>query len=394
MTGAGDLRGGLDTTSLPRLLRALVRGRKTGQLRLGRGRVIKTVSLSEGRFVFATSTDPDDRLGELLLRKGLIGYRVLEESVHAIKAGKRQGAYLVESGVLSKQDLAEGVVEHVQEIIFSLFLWEEGEYAFLEGEPSARELVVLRRPPGDLVREGIRRIGKWSRIRAGVGGLSQRYALSADSTALMSSLSLLQEEVALIGGLDGTMTLEQICAGTRGQRDFLVCRMVWGLWAAGLLDRVPQDRERSEELSDDTEPHVESQAGGSLEEEIERFNGLHRFLFQKVGEDLGGDAPSFFERAFRQASAEHEALFQGVAVDGSGELDVIALTQNVIAHGIGRYLQGLDRLLEIEFALAREVLGERNAALLEEGVLARRREGRVRPGSPGVAPASHGPAGS
>ena len=24
--------------------------------------------------------------------------------------------------------------------------------------------------------------------------------------------------------------------------DFLVCRTVWGLWAAGVLDRVPQDR--------------------------------------------------------------------------------------------------------------------------------------------------------
>ena len=34
----------------------------------------------------------------MLLRKGLISYRALEESVRAIKAGKRQGTLLVESG--------------------------------------------------------------------------------------------------------------------------------------------------------------------------------------------------------------------------------------------------------------------------------------------------------
>ena len=111
----GALRGDLAPGGLPALLRPLVRARKTGVLRCTRDRFAKTVYLSDGRLIFATSTDPDDRLGEMLLRKGLISYRSLEESVRAIKAGKRQGTLLVESGAIRSKDLVEGVTEQVQE---------------------------------------------------------------------------------------------------------------------------------------------------------------------------------------------------------------------------------------------------------------------------------------
>jgi hypothetical protein len=190
----------------------------------------------------------------------------------------------------------------------------------------------------------------------------------------MSALSLQNEEVALVAGLDGVMSLEDLCSGHR-QSDFLICRMVWGLWAAGLLDKVPQDVAPSDESADKTEPHAETILGASLEEEVERFNRLHRFLFQQVREDLREEALDFFERAFREVSAEYEALYQGVAVDGGGSLDPEALTRNIMASEIAGYLRGFDRLLEIEFSLAREMLGARNAASLEEGVLALRQEG-------------------
>ena len=63
------VRGTIEATSLPALLRPLIRERKTGVLRLNRGTVTKTIYVSGGRLIFATSTDPDDRLGEMLLRR-------------------------------------------------------------------------------------------------------------------------------------------------------------------------------------------------------------------------------------------------------------------------------------------------------------------------------------
>jgi hypothetical protein len=360
-------RGRLDEHTLPHILRPLVRWKKTGPLRVRRGRLLKTLYLSEGRLIFATSNDSDDRLGERLLRKGVITYRSLEESVRALKAGKRQGTLLVESGAIRSRDLVEGVTEQVQEIIYSLFQWEEGDWEFEEGQLPSREVIVLRMSTGDLILEGLRRVDRWSRIRQGVGGLDQRYTLAADSAIVMGGLSLTKDEVDLVAAVDGVMTLEEVCAAAR-QPDFQVCRRVWALWGAGVLDRVPQDA--SEGPREKTEPHAEKMRGAAVVKEIESFNELHRFLFELVSYELRERAPDFFERAFVKVSVEMPELFEGVAVDPAGELDAMSLRRNIVGHEVARYIRGLDRLLEIEGDLAREVMGERKAAIIQDGLIA------------------------
>lgn len=365
-------RGTLDQVGVPAILRALVRAEKTGPLRFTRGRVVKTVYLQGGRLIFATSTDPDDRLGEMLLRRGLISYRDLEESVKAIRAGKRQGTALVESGSIRSRDLVQGVTEQVQEIVYSLFLWEDGAYEFVDGDLPTREVILLRMPTEDILMEGIRRVERWSRIQAGAGALEQRYTPSRESTAILQSMSLSKDELSLVALLDGAPTLEEICAASR-RSDFEICRAVWGLWVTGVLDRVPQDMAEATRALDKTQPHAEA-AGASVAREIEGFNARHRFLYELVTGELREESVGFFERAFVRVAVEHPGLFDGVAVDGAGELDAIALRRNVLAREIAGYLRGLDRLLDVEADLARERLGERKGAIIKDGLQALREQ--------------------
>lgn len=370
MSEGAAQRGSLEQTSVPEVLRALVRARRTGVLRFARRQIAKTVYLSDGRLIFATSTDPDDRLGEMLLRKGRISFRALEESVRAMQAGKRQGTLLVENGSIRSRDLVEGVIEQVQEISYGLFGWDEGEWEFVPGDLPSREVIVLRMSTPDLLMEGIRRIDKWSRIRAGVRGLDQCYGLAPDSATTLASLTLHKDELGLLAALDGVMTLEDICGAAR-LSDFVVCRTLFGLWAAGVLDRVPQDRgPASEGAHEKTEPHAERLRGASLIHEIEHFNEIHRFLFELVSWELRERTTGFFEKAFGRASAEHAALFEGVAVDPAGELDAFALRSNIVSGELAGYLRGLDRLLEIESELCGDVLGDKKAAIIQDGILA------------------------
>jgi hypothetical protein len=365
-------RGTLDQVGVPAILRALVRADKTGPLRFTRGGITKTVYLQTGRLIFATSTDPDDRLGEMLLRKGLISYRDLEESVKGIRAGKRQGSVLVERGSIRSRDLVQGVTEQVQEIVYSLFLWEDGAYEFVEGDLPSREVILLRMPTEDILMEGIRRVERWSRIQAGAGALDQRYTPSPDSTAILESMSLSKDELGLVALLDGTPTLEEICAASR-QSDFEICRAVWGLWVTGVLDRVPQDTAEGQRALEKTQPHAEA-PGASVAREIEGFNARHRFLYELVTRELRDEAVGFFERAFVRVAVEHPGLFDGVAVDGAGECDAIALRHNVLTREIAGYLRGLDRLLDVEAELARERLGDRKGAIIKDGLQALREQ--------------------
>ena len=365
-------RGSLDEVGVPAILRALVRADKTGPLRFTRGRITKTVYLSDGRLIFATSTDPDDRLGEMLLRKGLISYRTLAESVAAIRAGKRQGQILVESGSIRSRDLVQGVTEQVQEIVYSLFLWEDGAYEFVEGELPSREVILLRMSTEDILMEGIRRVQRWSRIQAGAGALDQSYTPSSDAPSILEALTLTKEELSLVALLDGNATLEEICASS-SQPDFVICRSVWGLWVTGVLDRVPQDTEEPRRSFEKTEPHAHEE-GASVGREIEGFNARHRFVYETVTHELPDAAVGFFEQAFVRVAMEHPGLFDDVAVDGAGELDAIALRRNILGREIAGYLRGLDRLLEVESQLAREGLGERKSAILKEGLAALREQ--------------------
>ena len=362
------LRGELQPAGFPAVVRPLVRMGRTGVLRLARGAATKSVYLSEGSLIFATSSDPDDRLGEMLLRKGRISYRALEDSVRAMQDGKRPGTMLVENGAIRARDLVDGVRDQVQEIIYSLVAWDEGSFEFTEGKLPSREVILLHMSTPDLMLEGVRRVDRWSRIRAGVGPLTQQYAMSPGSTAVMSAVALQKAELDLVASLDGVLTVEEICRLSR-LPDFLACRTIWALWAAGVLDRVPQDAAQPS-ARDHTEPHAERMRGAAVGREIEAFNTLHRFLYELVTYELREGAAAFFERAFVRILTEHPALFEGVAVDGAGELDPIALRRNIVQHEIARYLSGLDRLLEVEAELAREVMGEKKAGIIVDGIVA------------------------
>jgi hypothetical protein len=167
------------------------------------------------------------------------------------------------------------------------------------------------------------------------------------------------------------MTVEEICAAS-DRPDFLVCRTVWGLWAAGVLDRVPQDGppEGVSVLPPREETPAERTRGTAVIREIERINEIHRMVFELVSYEMRDRAPRFFERAFHQIGIEHPALFEGVAVHGTGDLDTIVLRRNIASGELMGYAKGLDRLLEVEIEVARELLGEKKAAIIQDGILA------------------------
>ncbi len=95
---------------------------------------VKSIYLLEGRIVSATSNQKDDRLGDVLVRAGKLSTTLYENAGEEMRrAGKRLGAVLVQSGALTPHQLFEGLNLQVQEIIYSLFLWEEGQYEFAPG---------------------------------------------------------------------------------------------------------------------------------------------------------------------------------------------------------------------------------------------------------------------
>ena len=79
--------GHLAERDIAEIVQDLSERRWTGLLHLERaGRHIE-VTVEQGRLVFASSSNPDHRLGSLLLRRGVITLRQLQDAGHALARG-------------------------------------------------------------------------------------------------------------------------------------------------------------------------------------------------------------------------------------------------------------------------------------------------------------------
>src|SRR5262249_39551525 len=149
-----------------------------------------------------SSRDPDDRLGELLLTRGIIQREQLEQATLKVGQGRRLGTILVEMGILPAADLPRWVREQVKEILFSLFSWTDGTYRFEEGPFSSEEAITLRLSLAEIFLSGLRQVQKWSVLRKGAGEIRLPYRLAGNHKDLLKEASLGEEEKKLMALLE------------------------------------------------------------------------------------------------------------------------------------------------------------------------------------------------
>jgi hypothetical protein len=208
----------------------------SGLLTLNHTGVEKSMRVQGGRLVFASSSSRDDRLGELLLRKGRITLHQYVAAGRAITKGKRLGAVLVEQGALDAKELVKAVVEQTQEIIYSAFQWTEGLYHLTEAADTS-ESIMLRLSTPDVILEGVRRVEEWSRIEKGVGGLEARYRRADAYEETLDRMTLSLEKLSLLTALEDDQDVGSICQQSTLSH-FEVCRTLWAYRVIGVITRV------------------------------------------------------------------------------------------------------------------------------------------------------------
>lgn len=230
--------GRLDERDLPDLIQELSRERWTGTLRLERDNHRIGIVADAGRLVFASSSNPDYRLGPRLLRRGLITLRQMEDAGRVVSPGKRFGTVLVEQGVLEAKELARGVIDQTRDIILLAFRWGAGRYK-LEPGPPAGEAITLNISTPELIFEGVSQVEAWSRVERGCGGREARYASVPGSEALFNQLTLDVDQAALARAARKGRTVEELCAESV-LNHFEVCRALWAFRVIGLVKRLEQ----------------------------------------------------------------------------------------------------------------------------------------------------------
>ncbi len=112
--------------------------RWSGVLALSQGEVSKGLYFLEGEIAFAASTVEEDRLGACLFRAGRLSESQFRTAMREVEAsGFPLGYVLVESRILSPQELAGALAAQVERIVLSVLRWTSGT---LRREPMDRPI--------------------------------------------------------------------------------------------------------------------------------------------------------------------------------------------------------------------------------------------------------------
>jgi hypothetical protein len=203
-------RGRLQSMSLPVLLRWISGDRKTGALVLDQGSISKKIFFREGVIVSSSSNDPKEYLGQFLLRHRLINEDQLREAMETQRQCRMMlGKLLLEAKVIDEADLQRLLAKKAEETIYSLFIWEQGEFQFLEGEIMRKTEVPITLTVDDVLLEGNRRYENLRKIRK---TFASDQAVLTKTGRRPPEKFLKQPMVQQIFGLlDGARTIADIC---------------------------------------------------------------------------------------------------------------------------------------------------------------------------------------
>jgi len=160
------LTGSLKTMSLPDLLQWVGSGRKTGTLSLKGGPLHKKIYFQDGAIIGSSSNDTREYLGQFMLSEGIISEQQLKDAFDLQAQTKVMlGRILVKKGLVSEGKVGEILRLKAEETIYSLFLWTDADFAFLENELPPGDQVLISIKVEDVLMEGLRRYDTSKKIR-------------------------------------------------------------------------------------------------------------------------------------------------------------------------------------------------------------------------------------
>jgi uncharacterized protein DUF4388 len=322
------IKGDLETSSVPELLRSLLSSRETGIVTFRRDALVKTVYIREGRVVFGTSSDPDERLGENLLVRGKITARQYLQASNMIRPERRLGAILVEMEAIEPEELMPAVEQHVRDILMDLVCWNRGDYELVMRDVDLRavnldNVVALNISTENLILEGIRQCRSWSQVLRGIGGDIDTVAAPTGDTDILYKLELSPEEQEVLAQVNGRSTVEQICQVSY-LSDFETCRILWALLVLGVIRR-----EKAGEARAGAEPAAAREGELDLEDIVERFNQMFGRIYSFLEGRLATGVDEFMDAALEQVSRQYGKLFDGVDMRAYGRVDYEQMLANV-----------------------------------------------------------------
>jgi hypothetical protein len=223
--------GNLKTMLPGDLLQWLSLGQKTGTLLVKNKQVEKKIFFRNGRIISSASNDPREYLGQFLMSHGYLKEPELIKAMEVQRqSGILLGKILVMIDVITEEDLQRLMRLKAEEEIYDVFLWNEGEFTFIDDELPAHEMIPLQVDVTGLIMEGTRRVDEWARIRD---------LIPANDTFVPVILKPVESDLedvqqTIVAAIDGRRTIGEIMVESRSS-SFIVSSTLYSLVRGGYV---------------------------------------------------------------------------------------------------------------------------------------------------------------
>lgn len=359
-----SLAGNLKTVSFPDILQLLATGKKTGMLEIRTPTRQKEVAFRNGNIIYASSVNSsEDLLGNMLLRRGKITKTDLERAVTLHKqTGRQLGTTLIDMQLFDKEEIAECLRLQIEEIVYNLFSWQEGDFSFSEGTTPKSAQFLIELNTMNVIMEGTRRIDEWLEIQKVLPPDDVLLALSFNPKVKRDEISIALEDFRILALINGARTLPDLI-NMAPFGEFVTCRAVYRLILNNLIEVVGRKEETTEEREDEEEVvlniiykmynncfhRIRRQVERILGEENHRFSdfasqyrsGLFTYF---PGADPNSDLMPPFEKFLKAVRAMPKEirltrLMTGLSVMLSEQLEEVFLLV-----GVGPYIDAVNQV--------------------------------------------------
>jgi tetratricopeptide (TPR) repeat protein len=234
------MQGALAEGVLSLVLRTLYVGRKTGLLHVTRGEERGSVCFVQGSIVYGETNIKECRMGETLVRHGLLNHWELERAREVKNVtGRRLGQVMVDLGILDASGLEDALALQVREVLLTVFSWRDGTYRLEEHDPAFFRGYDHPLPisMGEVILDAVWSITDPEVIRFGLGNLDRVLVAASDPLLRFQRITLNSTDGFLLSRVDGGSTASQILRMAPLSAEEAL-RSLFGLVCTGMVEWV------------------------------------------------------------------------------------------------------------------------------------------------------------
>lgn len=232
------LKGNLRDFTTTQLLNLINLARKTGTLTIQHTDTAR-VSFREGKLIYAEMGQQDGSLAKVLYRSGKLTSdqsRFIESKFQG-KSDKQLGHKLIQSKLVTQNDIIQSIRQHILDVVYKLFTWADGSFRFDAMDMPSQNRITIPIDLESVIMEGSRRLQESERLQEELPNLDASLRFVGKPDATLPKVNLTVEEWKVISYVNPKNTIRQI-AKVNNLSEFQIRRTVYGMIQAGIVEVV------------------------------------------------------------------------------------------------------------------------------------------------------------